>query len=500
MELGLKMEEFTCCETVGNVVVSHEESMETSIPEYCPDIARIVDTVGQLRIKEKVLSEGRLNISGNVRVTVLYTSEESAGLKSLVLAVPFSCRSEEPRLQGCRNICVCGRLPLAEAKAITSRKLYVRVMPEFIVEGIACARQQLCCGTEQEDTSLQLRKENIEISVLSSVLEREFNFSQECMPEDGSIPEDLLLDRTFLRVTDCQRIAKKLLIKGNAEIFILYRTEEQSLRTYEVILPFSQILDGEELPEEAVYHADCWVIDSHIRLIRTDGASGFGISLRLGVMVKIYELRETSCLSDLYSTRYEAKIQRQKLTLNEASPDEVIHQNASEQLDLGRDGNFACLTAAECGAVSTEPSGDHASLRTNLRLKILYLDESGAPVSAERVAEITAELPDIPRIVGAICGSGTVQMSGKTCQVQIPVDFSVTRESSHEINGITGVELNDPPEKERPSLVLRRIGKDETLWDVAKTYRTDPALILQANDVQEGDPLPDGMVLIPKVR
>ena len=62
------------------------------------------------------------------------------------------------------------------------------------------------------------------------------------------------------------------------------------------------------------------------------------------------------------------------------------------------------------------------------------------------------------------------------------------------------MELNEPPEKEHPSLVLRRIEKDETLWDVAKAYRTDPALILQANDVQDGEPLPDGMILIPKVR
>ena len=500
MELGLKTEEFFCCETVGNIVISHEESMETSIPEYCPDIARIVDTVGQLRIREKILSEGRLNISGNVRVTVLYTSVESTGLKSLVLAVPFSCRSDEPRLQGCRDVCVCGRLPLAEARAITSRKLYVRVMPEFIVEGIACNLQKLCSGAGEEEPSLQQRKENIEISVLSSVLEREFNFSQECMPEDGNIPADLLLDRTFLRVTDCQRIGKKLLIKGEAEISLLYRTEEQSLHTYDIVLPFSQILDGMDLPDEAVYRADCQVIDSHIRLIRTDGASGFGISLHVGIVVKIYELKETACLSDLYSTRYVAKIQRQSLTLNEASPNEVLHQNASEQLDMGREGSFACLTEAECGAVTAEPDGDHAALRTNLRLKILYLDESGAPVSAERMAEVKAEMPDIPRMVAAICGTGTVQLSGKSCQIQIPVDFSVTRESSHEISSISAVELNDPPEEERPSLVLRRIEEGESLWDVAKAYRTDPALILQANEVQEGDPLPDGMVLIPRAR
>ena len=77
--------------------------METAIPEYCPDMARIVDTVGQLKLREKKLSGGRLILTGAVRVTVLYTSGESAGLRSLVLTVPFTCQIDDERLQGCRN-------------------------------------------------------------------------------------------------------------------------------------------------------------------------------------------------------------------------------------------------------------------------------------------------------------------------------------------------------------------------------------------------------------
>ena len=53
MELELKFTEVTGCEPVGDLVTTQEESMETAIPEYCPDTARIVDTVGQLRLAGK---------------------------------------------------------------------------------------------------------------------------------------------------------------------------------------------------------------------------------------------------------------------------------------------------------------------------------------------------------------------------------------------------------------------------------------------------------------
>ena len=64
MELELKFAELACCEPVGDLVTTQEESMETAIPEYCPDIARIVDTVGQLRLGEKHPAGQQLTMGG----------------------------------------------------------------------------------------------------------------------------------------------------------------------------------------------------------------------------------------------------------------------------------------------------------------------------------------------------------------------------------------------------------------------------------------------------
>ena len=66
MELELKFAELACCEPVGDLVTTQEESMETAIPEYCPDIARIVDTVGQLRLREKHPAGQQLTMGGSV--------------------------------------------------------------------------------------------------------------------------------------------------------------------------------------------------------------------------------------------------------------------------------------------------------------------------------------------------------------------------------------------------------------------------------------------------
>ena len=79
MELELKFAELACCEPVGDLVTTQEESMETAIPEYCPDIARIVDTVGQLRLREKQrpdLSANHGTDSGKLTLQIIKLRKE----------------------------------------------------------------------------------------------------------------------------------------------------------------------------------------------------------------------------------------------------------------------------------------------------------------------------------------------------------------------------------------------------------------------------------------
>ncbi len=99
MELELQYTELSCCEAGESVTLTQEETLEAAIPEYCPEVTRIVDAVGQLCLREYTSRQ----ISGSVLVTVLYTSEESPGLRSLTLPVPFLTQADDKRLTGCDN-------------------------------------------------------------------------------------------------------------------------------------------------------------------------------------------------------------------------------------------------------------------------------------------------------------------------------------------------------------------------------------------------------------
>lgn len=499
--MELKYKDLACCEVIGNLVTTHEETMETAIPEYCPDMARIVDTVGQLKIREKNMAEGRLTVAGAVKVTVLYTSEESAGLRSLTMSVPFSAVMEDKRLQHGSTICVDGRLLLSEARIVTNRKLYIRVLPELTAVCYAYPTKSVCCRTEEEP-SLRIKREETVLDLMTAAEEREFTFTQESMMgERQEMPEDLLCDRISLAVTECQHFGNKLVVKGEATLSVLYRSEHQNLCTYDAVLPFSQILDGIEAAEDAAFHVEAHAMEGETRLMRTDGGSGFGVVQKIALWIFVYEKRPVSYIADLYSTRYPCHVQQKAVHFTADHVCAPERQEAVQRLEFGQNRPFAYLTDAACDQVDMTTGEEGTQLHTRVRMKVLYLDDTGAPMSTERTGEISSMTGEIPDSVRAVCLPAAMQVNGGVCEVRLPIEFRIRKAVHSQVVQVGSAECRtDAAQEEMPSLVLRRMLPDESLWDIAKQYRTDEAIIRGANQLQENEPIPTRMLLIPKVR
>ena len=58
MELELKKEQFACYQALPQLSENREETTETIVPDYLPDIARIVDASGCLFLRSREIADG----------------------------------------------------------------------------------------------------------------------------------------------------------------------------------------------------------------------------------------------------------------------------------------------------------------------------------------------------------------------------------------------------------------------------------------------------------
>ena len=316
------------------------------------------------------------------------------------------------------------------------------------------------------------------------------------VPPNQPAPEDLLCSRLYPRITGCQPVGSKLMVKGELFLSALYRCREQQLYTYEAALPFSQIVDLPEGAGQGECTAAAQLAGCEVRLLRSEESSGFSVTAELRLLLTTTRSETLSCVTDLYSIRCDTRVETQEVSLPAAAPERTGRQECVQHLDFGRQRPFVFVTDADC---TPTLAGDDNDLHTTVRLRLLYLDEEETPTVTERTAEVT--LPAVSRDAAcALCGAPEVAFSGSGCDIRQVVSLRAPEEDRQTLPTVTEVELlTDRQPGRRPSLVMRRLASGESLWDVAKQYHTDEDLIRTVNHLEEGV-VPDKMLLIPRIR
>lgn len=87
-------------------------------------IARIIETEGKIYIHNRELRDGKAEVTGTVRVTVLYTPDGEGGIRTLEFAMPFTAESEGRGLPECSVVLAETEPEFLETRMLNPRKVF----------------------------------------------------------------------------------------------------------------------------------------------------------------------------------------------------------------------------------------------------------------------------------------------------------------------------------------------------------------------------------------
>ena len=91
MEYTLKKEKCRICETDFEGASEQPVDIELSLPDYCPDIERILKCRICPGITSGVITGDRLDVDGNVTVRLYYLDSKKQAVRLCEHTRPFSC-------------------------------------------------------------------------------------------------------------------------------------------------------------------------------------------------------------------------------------------------------------------------------------------------------------------------------------------------------------------------------------------------------------------------
>ena len=350
-------------------------------------------------------------------------------------------------------------------------------------------------------------RSNAYYDALKALRSKDFVFSDDLVLSSSKEPAaELLRESASVRTTECRLIGGKIILKGVVCVEVLYLSESGTICSAAAELPFSQIVEGvEDADENTSAEAMLCLTGAELRIGGESGdARTISAKLFLHAFVVLRQRLCLRCITDLYSTSCDLSAQMQTLELCGGVETVTQEQNVREQIETGVEVSAVLCAEVHFGSVSLVQEESTANVRCTAILRVLYLDEGGAPLMVERRTEVAARIAVPEGCTAAVRCVTAFEVSAAATANGIEVRFPAlfTLECTRRCRCACLCALKAEPQQEsggrQPTLVLRAMGAEERLWDLAKAYRTTVAEILTANELSAEADAPGGeMLLIP---
>lgn len=503
MELELNKNLMQCYQQILDTTIQVEETQEAIVPDACADIEKIISLSGQVCLGDKQISGGQINISGNVEATVLYEGE-GGDLQKVNVKIPYNTQITLEHLGAGDEIFVLPTLLRGEARMLNPRKILARVELMLEVAGFQGNTIMLCTGVESTpQQGIEQRMSSSEIRPLCAVQCKAFTFDESInLQGQGELTEILSL-RITPHCTESKLIGNKLIFKGETDLQLMYLDEQGHLLHSRHSLPFSQIMEVEDVGEGG--HSTVSVVLSNFYANPSfEGARTVDLTLDCLAQATVRGEKHLELLEDTYSTSHHVKVEKEQHTLVSLAEEYHSPQPFRQMYETTMPVQVVEDSWVSLGKVSQTREGDYISFLCDINLFILCCDESGTRnlLYFQQELEHKTECP--PDII-CTCRCQTVgevfsAPAPGGVELRFTPEFVYTLVEGKPITIVTTATLGEAREKGTSSVVLRLPQLGETLWDIAKSYGTTSNQIMQANQLQEDCPPTGQMLLIPSIR
>jgi len=302
-------------------------------------------------------------------------------------------------------------------------------------------------------------------------------------------------------------VEDRIIVSGMVNARIIYYGEHK-ISTIEEEIPFNHFLEIQGALAESRSELIIEVVEGGYEVLENENGEMkiLDIETKLRISGTAFSENEKSLIVDAYSTKEKIKVQMEEINLVENVKSIVHKENIYKDLSQNRIKEIYHISGHPV-IVDSRFGEDEVAIEGILQLQIIYLEEN-----TEEVATLREEIPYkfyLPLEDKRIGATIDIDINLESIKPNISGDFSIEAIIKHKINlnrnrllsvinsiDETG-ELID--KKNRPSITIYIVQRDDILWDIAKRYNTTIEEILQANEnINPNNIMPGEKIIIEK--
>lgn len=499
MELNLAEKSVAYMRKILNQQKTLEESMEFVLPDTLPDLGEILFTEGTLTVRQKEKRGQDICISGGIMAKILYREEGGEQIICTDVYLPFSVKAKDVPADAPR-IVFDAAVSSLDGRIVNSRKLSLRALISY----------RLCVYEEENLTynevtdapsCLQMRSKEYRLKLPKEVSERNFTLSESVILQNAAEGENTPCCFPRLSVTEKRLAGDKVVFKGEIVLQILQISAEGAVKAEQTRIPFSHYCPLAEARQEAPVQLT--VSLASFELQRTGAADGerLMIEAELSAQAVVYEEHCLSVYEDAYTTCGTLEVSRQELAVQSLLDCAQMSASCSEKSTCACDGIFFAVCTL---GLASFKEGERDALSVPLTAKALCADREGKlfGTTIHAVCELpyrAAENVDVSAQV-SFSAEPSVLEAAEGAELQCAVKAEVFASAEQHYPYPESIRLEMAEEKRKaPCVTVRRLSREEDLWDIAKASRTTVDALRKANRLEGDTAEAQSVLIIPTV-
>ena len=511
MELQLSRQGITINETVFEGRIEQPVECDALLPDYCPDIVKVLKCALLANIGNSSISGERLTIEGTAIANFFYTSAEGA-IRRAEYKIPFAKSIELKGAPVNPLITVTPSVDYVNCRAVNQRRVDIRGAITMAVRVSSRRQQDIVRDAENaESAGLQIRSDLLPATDLVGHVRHDFSLAEdlELGHGKGQIGQVIRCEgRATLQ--DFKVVAGKVVAKGEFSLHILYQPLDTAspYETMKYSLPISQIIDCDGVDEQSLVLVQFLVsaCDVAPKASESGEFSLLSLDARITAQISAHRNAEIQVASDCYSTRFESGCKRQNISFIRLV--DMISDTLQNRATLDLPEDVLDVLDAWCEVDNVTHKAADEGLEIAMRLtvsmfarmkddSILYFDQATEISKVIPLENIPFQMNFEPTV--SVAASSFSLMGGDKIELRsdILVTGSVYGVIRHE--AITEITVDSSKEKQNAQrkLIIYYADPGESVWDIAKHYNTSANAIWIENGIEQ-DLLPaKQMLMIP---
>lgn len=508
MDFNMEKQGVNRMEIVYEASAEQPVDCDVTLPDYCPDIMRILRCTITPGIATAGASGDRITAEGTAVVRVIYVSD-SGKISCYEQTVPFSKSVNVSGLG--EDVCVraAASTQYCNCRAVNQRRADIHGCIAISFTVTAIKKQEILCGVN--GAGVQLKKKSMKVSDMICRLEKMFVLNEvKELDEDSPAVLRILHTRACVRVSEVKAITNKILLKGEVWGKITYCTEDGQVCCVEHTMPISQIIEAEGIDENTnnCVHLDVCSFETVPKADSAGEMKLMDITARVTAFVTACCEKELETVCDAYSTEYEADCEKQMMSLETLSgtfSDICLCRGTIEAPEAVAD-----ITDVWCTGVTEKAfivSGK-VKISGSLSLCVLYQSADSQPCMAEKAIDYEYERDVSIQGANARCepwvypgecvasaaGSGKIEI-----KAEINISAEIYEVSEDRIISNITVDESKARQSTAAALTIYYSEEGESVWNIARRYNTTVEAVMNENNLDSETVGSRRMLLIPSV-